>query len=513
MKSFFGHPPGLATLFFTEMWERFSYYGGRSMLMLYMIAAVSGLNPGLGMTVAEAGALYALYTAIVYMTNLPGGWIADKFIGARNAVFYGGCIIALGNLCLAAPFGLPTFYSGLALIAVGTGLLKPNVSTMVGALYAQGDGRRDSAFSIFYMGINLGALLAPLIAGWFGQRMDWNVGFFVVAIGMVLGLIQYKLGAKHLGEAGLVIRNKEIDTATSKSSGAERSKGIIRAISGLLILSVTFFVQSNLIISTEGGWSVHFVNHWGTEGISIIDVSNFIGLLLIVVPIFYFGFLFKYGGFDKAERNRIIAIIVFYIAAALFWSAFEQAGSTLTLFADRNTVNSVFGFEFPSTWWQSINAGFIIILSGVFAWLWLRLNELKKEPSTPMKFAIGLLLAGVGFLILVPAANIIESTGARVGVHWLLLVYFTHTIGELFLSPVGLSAMTKLAPHRIVGQMMGIWFLGAATGNFIGGRIGGLFESFPLKSIFLAIFVYCAVAAFVMFLLVPWIKRLMGEVK
>jgi len=491
MKSFFGHPPGLATLFFTEMWERFSYYGGRSMLILYMTAAVAGLNPGLGLTVPEAGALYALYTAVVYMTNLPGGWIADKFIGARNAVFYGGCVIALGNLMLAAPIGLPGFYSGLGLIAIGTGLLKPNVSTMVGALYTQGDGRRDSAFSIFYMGINLGALLAPLIAGWFGQKMDWNIGFFVVAVGMVLGLIQYKLGAKHLGDAGLATKNPTPEEKVSQNKSLK--SGFIGIIAAALILL-----------------AVHFT---GLYPMTILNLSNLVGVLLIVVPIIYFGFLFARGGFDKAEKNRIIAIIVFYIAAALFWSAFEQAGSTLTLFADRNTENTVLGYSFPSTWWQSINAGFIIILSGVFAWLWLKLNAMKKEPSTPMKFTIGLLLVGVGFLILVPAASIIESTGNRVGVHWLLLVYFTHTVAELFLSPVGLSAMTRLAPHRIVGQMMGIWFLGAATGNFIGGRIGGLFESFPIKSIFLAVFIYCALSALVMFFLVPWIKRLMGEVK
>lgn len=461
------------------------------MLILYMTAAVTGLNPGLGLSVPEAGALYALYTAIVYMTNLPGGWIADKFIGARNAVFYGGCIIALGNLMLAAPIGLPGFYAGLGLIAIGTGLLKPNVSTMVGALYSQGDGRRDSAFSIFYMGINLGAFLAPLIAGWFGQKIDWNVGFLVVAIGMVLGLIQYKLGAKHLGDAGLVT------TVPTPEEKVSQSKSLQGGFIGLVVAAAVLL-------------ALHFT---GIYEMNILNLSNLVGVLLIVVPIIYFGFLFARGGFDKAEKNRIIAIIVFYIAAALFWSAFEQAGSTLTLFADRNTENSIFGFEFPSTWWQSINALFIIVLSGVFAWLWLKLNSAKKEPSTPMKFAIGLLLAGVGFLILVPAASIIESTGGRVGVHWLLLVYFTHTVGELFLSPVGLSAMTKLAPHRIVGQMMGIWFLGAATGNFIGGRIGGLFESFPLKSIFLAVFVYCAISALVMFLLVPWIKRLMGEVK
>jgi len=560
MKSFFGHPPGLATLFFTEMWERFSYYGGRAMLILYMTAAVVGENPGLGLTVMEAGALYGLYTAVVYMTNLPGGWIADKFIGARNAVFYGGCIIALGNLMLAAPFGLPSFYGGLGLIAIGTGLLKPNVSTMVGSLYGQGDIRRDSAFSIFYMGINLGAFLAPLIAGYFGQAVNWRTGFLVVAIGMVLGLIQYKIGAKHLGDAGKLVRSG------IPGEHEKQQKALRTGMLGLLVAIVVLL-------------AVHFT---GIMPLTVVSVSDLVGILLLVIPVIYFGFLFTKGGFDAAEKKRIVAIIIFYLAAALFWSAFEQAGSTLTLFADRNTYNSftrgivpnpilsipfitaaliglllvaglisflfsksnkeekstysfnlpivvlsflsiVLGvvgyafyrgeFEFPSTWWQSINALFIIVLSGVFAWLWLKLNKMKMEPSTPMKFAIGLLLVGVGFLILVPAAILIEKTGNRVGIHWLLMLYFIHTIGELFLSPVGLSAMTKLAPARIVGQMMGIWFLGAATGNFIGGRVGGMFESFPLKNIFLAIFIFSLAASLVMFLLVPWMKRLMGEVK
>jgi POT family proton-dependent oligopeptide transporter len=320
----------------------------------------------------------------------------------------------------------------------------------------------------------------------------------------------------------------------------------------------------------------------GIFTLTVINISNLVWVLLLVIPIVYFGFLFSVGGFNKEEKNRIIAIIIFYLAAALFWSAFEQAGSTLTLFADRNTFNSftrgivanpfiampfltaalvgvlliavltamaytnskqeqkspfkfglpisvlsilvvIFGtlayaffrgeFEFPSTAWQSINALFIIILSGVFAWLWLKLNSIKKEPSTPMKFAIGLALVGVGFLILVPAAIMIEGNGQKVGIIWLLMVYFIHTVGELFLSPVGLSAMTRLAPHRIVGQMMGIWFLGAATGNFIGGRVGGLFETFPIKYIFLAVFGTSLLAALVMFFLVPWMKRLMGEVK
>lgn len=491
MKGFFGHPPGLSTLFFTEMWERFSYYGGRAMLILYMTAAVVGENPGLGLSVVEAGALYGLYTAVVYMTNLPGGWIADKFIGARNAVFYGGVIIALGNLFLAAPFGPPTFYSGLVLIAIGTGLLKPNVSTMVGSLYEQGDIRRDSAFSIFYMGINLGAFLAPLIAGWFGQKVDWQIGFLVVAIGMVIGLIQYKLGAKHLGDAGKLVKSGTTEEH-AKQLRSLRNAGIgALAVVALLVI-------------------VHFTN---IMPITVVNLSNIVGILLLVIPVVYFGFLFTKGGFNEAEKKRIVAIIIFYLAAALFWSAFEQAGSTLTLFADRHTHNSFLGMEFPSTWWQSINALFIIVLSGVFAWLWITLAKMQREPSTPMKFVIGLLLVGVGFLILVPAASIIENTGGKVGIIWLLMLYFIHTVGELFLSPVGLSAMTKLAPVRIVGQMMGIWFLGAATGNFIGGRVGGLFESFPLKSIFLAVFLTSLAAALVMFFLVPWMKRLMGEIK
>jgi POT family proton-dependent oligopeptide transporter len=491
MKGFFGHPVGLSTLFFTEMWERFSYYGGRSMLMLFMGAAIMGNNPGFGLSKPEAAAIYAVYTSVVYMTNLPGGWIADKFLGARNAVFYGGCLIALGNLTIAIPMGFGGFIAGLALNAIGTGLLKPNVSTMVGSLYPQGDIRRDSAFSIFYMGINLGAFLSPLIAGYFGQRINWHLGFGVVAFGMVLGLIQYKLGAKHLGNAGLYVK------PTDPVAIDKQKKALRNSVIGLLaIIALAVIIHLTRVFE-----------------FSIISISNIVGILFIIIPIVYFGSLFSKGGFTPAEKKRIVAIIIFYLAAALFWSSFEQAGSTLTLFADEKTNNNVFGWEFPSTWWQSVNAIFIILLSPVFAWLWIKLKKANKEPSTPFKFSIGLALAGVGFLILVPAANLIASTGARVGIEWLLMCYFIQTVGELFLSPVGLSAMTKLAPERIVGQMMGIWFLGAATGNFIGGRVGGLFEAFPLKSIFLAVFATSLAAALIMFFLVPWMKRLMGEVK
>lgn len=489
-KTIFGHPVGLYTLFFTEMWERFSYYGGRALLILYMTAAVVGENPGLGLSVIEAGALYGLYTALVYMTNLPGGWIADKFIGARNAVFYGGIIIALGNFMLAAPLGMPGFYTGLVLVMIGTGLLKPNVSTMVGSLYPRGDARRDSAFSIFYMGINLGAFLAPLVAGYFGQRVSWQSGFLVVGIGMVLGLIQYKLGAKYLGEVGRLVHAPGTDQKAQNRSLRTASLVTLASIGLLVVLHMT-----------------------GAFSLTITRVSNIVGVLLLVIPIVYFGYLFLRGGFTHEEKQRIVAIIVFYLAAALFWSAFEQAGSTLNLFADRHTDNTVFGWAFPSTWWQSVNALWIILLAPVFAWLWIRLHKAGKEPSTPAKFAIGLLLVGVGFLVLVPAAAKLEAGTAKVGIIWLLMTYFIHTVGELCLSPVGLSAMTKLAPERIVGQMMGIWFLGASLGNFIGGRVGGMFETFPLRNIFLAVFGTSLVAALIMFFLVPWMKKLMGDTK
>ena len=488
-RQFFGHPRGLSTLFFTEMWERFSYYGGRALLILYMTDAVA--TGGRGMSVPQAGALYGLYTATVYMTNLPGGWIADKFLGARNAVFWGGVIIALGNLSLTMPWSA-TFYVGLALITIGTGLLKPNVSTMVGSLYGKEDARRDAGFSIFYMGINLGAFIAPLICGYLGQNINWRLGFAAVTVGMTLGLIQYRLGAKHLGTAGQLVRTNSPDERSQLRRSLSLGLGIVAA---LVLIPLGLHVSGMVHVTVEG-------------------VRTVVGIILLLMPILYFGALFRSGGWTPEERKRLVAIVIFYIAAALFWGSFEQAGSTLNLFADRFTRNAVLGIPFPSTWWQSVNSVFIIALAPVFAWVWLALNRRKLEPSTPAKFASGLLFVGLGFLLLVPAALLVQGggEGTRVGVGWLLGVYFLHTVGELCLSPVGLSTMTKLAPERIVGQMMGIWFLGAATGNFIGGNVGGLFETYPLDKIFLAVFATSAAAAFLMFLGIRMIRRLMSGV-
>jgi POT family proton-dependent oligopeptide transporter len=364
---------------------------------------------------------------------------------------------------------------------------------MVGSLYSEGESaRRDAGFSIFYMGINLGALIAPLIVGWLGQNVEWRYGFAAVTAGMILGLIQYRLGAGYLGDAGLIERTH---------SEEERAQQRRSLIIGLAILAATILVPIALQFS-------------GMVAVTIEGIRNVVGVILLIMPLAYFGALFLTGGWTPEERNRIIAIIIFYVAAALFWSSFEQAGSTLNLFADRYTDNSVFGLAFPSTWWQSVNAAFIVLLAPVFGALWIWLSKRGKEPSTPMKFSLGLLFVGLGFLYLVPAGLSIEggAEGSRVGVQWLLGVYFLHTVGELCLSPVGLSAMTKLAPKRIVGQMMGIWFLGAATGNFIGGNIGGLFETFPIDQIFLAVFGTSALAALLMLVGVKQIRKLMGGI-
>ncbi|MCB0496284.1 MAG: oligopeptide:H+ symporter [Cyclobacteriaceae bacterium] len=491
-RTFLGHPRGLATLFFTEMWERFSYYGGRAMLVLYMVSTVNGDNPGFGMTAMQAGALYALYVSLAYLTNLPGGWISDQFLGARKSVLYGGILIAIGNLIIASALSFTIFVIGLSFIAIGTGLLKPNVSTMVGSLYKTGDVKRDSAFQIFYMGINLGALLAPLIAGYFGETVNWRLGFMIVGIGMILGLVQYVLGAKHLGDAGLYVRPDDEETV-KKQRKSLRNAFMWLVVAILLLLTV------------------HFT---GIFPITVISLSNVVGVIFVIVPFAYFGVLFSKNDFSTQERNRVIAIIVLYLAATLFWSAFEQAGSTLTLFADRYTRNNLFGFAFPVTWWQSVNALWIIVLTPVFAWLWIFLKKKDIHLSIPLKFSIGLFMVGVGFLVLVPPAmKLVEGSIDKVGVMWLLSVYFIHTIGELFLSPVGLSAMTKLAPERIVGQMMGVWFLGAATGNYIGGRIGGLFETFPIDTIFLSVFGTSFFAALIMFVLIPWMKRMIGDIE
>lgn len=475
MTGFFGHPRGLATLFLTELWERFSYYGIRALLILFMTAPTA--TGGLGFDVPRASAIYGLFTAMVYMLSLPGGWVADRLLGLRKAVVYGGVLIAAGNFVLVVP-QLWSFYLGLALIAVGTGLLKPNVSTIVGQLYEPGDGRRDAGFSIFYMGINLGAFLSPLACGYLGQRVDWRLGFLLAGIGMTLGLVQFVAGRKHLGSAGIA------PAAADPKAGSRIGIGLGIVAAVLL-----------------GAWAA---------GLTVQALSNALGVLLLVTALAFFFWLLFLGQWTPPERKRLFVVGVLFLASSLFWSLFEQAGSTLNLFADRNTRHTVLGWSFPASWMQSVNALFIITLAPVLAWIWVKLG--KREPSSPAKFVLGLGGAGLGYVVLAAAAT--ASAGAEpVSPMWLVVVYLLHTVGELCLSPVGLSAMTKLAPARIGGLLMGVWFLSISAGNYLGARMASFYETLSLHTLFTAVGGIGIGAGLLLAVLVKPIRKLMGDVK
>jgi POT family proton-dependent oligopeptide transporter len=498
VRSFFGHPRGLSTLVFSEMWERFSYYGMRGFLILYMTAAVSA--GGLGLDTATAAAIYGTYTAMVYLMSLPGGWLADRLLGQQRAVLIGGVLIALGHFSLAVPLD-PTFYLGLGLIVLGTGLLKPNISVIVGQLYGPQDLRRDSGFSIFYIGINAGALLGPLVTGFLAQSemfrarlADWGVdpnaawhwGFGAAGVGMTLGLVQYVRGRSALGEAGL----------RPAASAGDRAVALRQ-----------FTIATAVCIALVGAWAA-LGRIDERLAITTASFSTVAGYSLLVITVVFFARLFLDRSWTPDERRRLSLIVVFFLTSALFWSVFEQAGSTLNLFADRSTRNEIFGAAFPSSWWQSFNPLGIIVFGPVFAWLWIRLGH--RQPSTPTKFALGLVGVGLGFLVLVPGAAI-ASTGVRVGVFWLAGVYLLHTWAELCLSPVGLSAMTRLAPARIVSLMMGVWFLATSVGNYAGGQMAALYGAMPLERLLLSVAILPIAAGVVMFLARRPLTRLMGQ--
>jgi len=481
-RAFFGHPRGLSTLFFTEMWERFSYYGMRALLLLYMTAPLTA--GGLGFDAAQGGAIYGLYTSMVYMACLPGGWVADRLIGQRKAVLYGGLLIASGHFSMAVP-SIPMFYLGLFLIVIGTGLLKGNVSVIVGQLYAPEDKRRDAGFSIFYMGINLGAFVAPILCGYLGQEIDWHLGFGAAGVGMTLGVIQYLMGSARLGDAGL----HPAPAASPAAAAADRRTAWTWGLVGLALVLVVGL----------GGYT-------GLVPVTPTQVSDAAGVFLLLSTAGFFGWLFFSSGWTPDEKKRLYVIGVLFLAAALFWSVFEQAGSTLNLFADRNTDNRVFGQPFPSSWFQSLNSLFLIILAPVFAWIWQWLAARGQEPTSPAKFVWGLVFVGLGFVVLIGPAARAES-GTLASPAWLTLTYLLHTIGELALSPVGLSAMTVLAPPRIAGLVMGVWFLATSVGNFIGGRVSGFYESMSLPTLFGAVAAFAILAGLVLAALVPVLRR------
>jgi POT family proton-dependent oligopeptide transporter len=432
------------------MWERFSYYGIRPLLVLFMTAALA--QGGFGFERTTASSIVGIYAACVYLASLPGGWIADRLLGLRRAIWYGGILIALGHLSIALSivFAHSAFFIGLVFIVMGTGLLKPNISAIVGELYPEGGSRRDAGFSIFYMGINIGALVAPLVTGYLGERVGWHLGFGAAGVGMVIGLITYRLRAgKTLGDIGM-------DAASSDPAEHRRVKMSIAIAVGVIVL----------LIALVMGGIIH---------INPVSLAQKMTFVIVGSALLYFIYLFVGGGLTREEMKRVVIIILLFIFAAIFWSAFEQAPTSLNLFARDYTNRVVFGWEMPTLWLQAANSVFVIALAPVFALVWLALGRRGKDPSSVAKFAWGLFFAGLGFVVMLVAANIVINGGGNVRVSpwWLVFSYFLQTIGELSLSPVGLSSMTKLAPFKFKGQMMGVWFMAAALGNLIAGLVGG----------------------------------------
>ena len=428
---FLGHPKGLFVCFATEMWERFSYYGMRALLILY-------LTKHWEFTDATSYLIYGAYTSLVYIMPVFGGMLADQILGSKKAVTYGAILLVFGHLGMTVESNEQIFYLSLALIVSGVGFLKPNISTMVGALYEEGDPRRDSGFTIFYMGINIGAFTATLLCGYLGEQVGWAYGFGAAGIGMLFGLIIFLWGQKYLEGLAEPPSNKYLQ----KMNGISYESWAY--ISGIFMVLVTWFLVQNsqLVGQLLGGFGAIFIGAW----------------LLYA--------LFRCA---PDERDRLIVVGILILFSLIFWALFEQAGSSLNILTDRGVNRVIFGWEVPASMFQSLNAGFIFTIAPLFAMLWIALAKRNMEPSTPIKFSIGIILVGLGFLALVYGMR--SSVGLQTGVFWIILIYLLHTLGELCLSPVGLSSVTKLSPQRIVGFMMGMWFFASAAGNYVAGLI------------------------------------------
>ncbi len=455
--SFFGHPGGLRTLFFTEMWERMSYYGMRALLVLFMTASLQ--TQGLGFTVATAGAIYGLYTGAVYFLGLPGGWLADRLIGGKKAVWYGGLIIFAGHVVLAIDLQ-NLFFVGLILVATGTGLLKPNISAMVGQQYGDDDGRRDSGYALYYMGINIGSLIAYLVTGYLQENWGWHYAFGAAAIGMAIGLIQYYFSNRSLSQESVAPANPY--------QGAARQRAWM-GVYAVIALAVAVIILA----------------HMGTIVIEPVALAQQVAIIFTVIFFAYFAFIYFGGKLSDNEKKRMWALFLVCVASACFWSGFEQAGSSLNLFAQNYTdrvlesgsvLTSWFGMDtIPTVWFQLSNSLFIIILSPFFAALWINLAKRMIDPSYTIKCAVGIVIMASGFLVMFMASQY-AAQGLKVAPMWLVTTYFLHTVGELCLSPVALSAVSKLSPKRYAGQMMGVFVLTYSIGNIIAGLLSGNFD-------------------------------------
>lgn len=443
---FFGQPKGLFTAFFTEFWERFSYYGMRAILLFYMYDEV--VNGGLGMDDGTAKSIMAVYGSLVYMSGIIGGWIADRLLGTRKTVFYGGIFIMFGHIALALPFGITAFFVSMFLIIVGTGLLKPNVSNIVGDMYSDADARRDSGFSIFYMGINMGALIAPLIVGTLGQEYNYHLGFGAAAIGMFLGLLVFMVTRKkYLGLAGSYVPNPLKED--------EKKRVYTRFAIGAVVIFIL-------------GW-IGIV----TGLLTINRFTYLVSFLAIIIPTLYFIVMYRSDKITEVERSRLLAYIPLFIASMVFWAIQEQGSIILADYANKRTQLSFLGFELHSSWFQTLNPLFIIMFAPVFAWLWMKLG--KRQPTTTRKFSLGIILAGLSFLVMIIPAVIHQDVTAMVSPMWLVLSFLIVVLGELCLSPVGLSATTKLAPAAFSAQTMSLWFLSNASAQGINAQIVKLY--------------------------------------
>ena len=497
-RAFFGHPRGLSTLFFTEMWERFSYYGLRPLLVLFMSAALA--EGGFGLERGQASAIVGIYAASVYLASLPGGWVADRLLGLRRAIFWGAVLISAGHISIgisAFAHSPVPFFMGLVLIVLGTGLLKPNISAIVGDLYPEGGARRDAGFSIFYMGINTCAFFGQIVTGILGERLGWHWGFGAAGVGMLLGLFWFSAFAKRtLGNIGMEPSRHPDPVVQARQQ--RNGKAILFAGLGLLAAVVLLTAAGVITIDPQ-------------------VVGSYMLYVLVGLAVVFFAFIFVAGNLTIEEKKRCAVIFVLFIFAAAFWGAFEQAPTSLNLFAADFTDRNVFGFEVPVLWFQSINSAFIILFAPVFAAIWVGMARRGTTLSDPAKFTVALVLAGIGFALMVIPANAIVASGGTVKVSpwWLTVSYLFQTLGELSLSPVGLSSMTKLSPRKYVGQMMGIWFLAASVGNLVAGLVGGHVDPEKLEQT-PALFTWTAVALFgsalILGLLIIPIRKMMGNI-
>ena len=478
-RTLLGHPAGLATLFFLEMWERMSFYGMRALLILYLVDPTA--HGGFGLNDRTAASIYGLYVGGTYIACLPGGWLGDRLLGAQRAVLFGGIVIALGHVTLGVAPTRDVFFVGLLVIALGTGLLKTNSGSLVAELYPEGGARRDAGFTVFYVGVNIGAFLGPLITGALALKYGWTTGFFAAAVGMTAGVMQFLWGRSLLGTAG------RTPAGGGVSPGSMR--GAVIAVAAPMVLVVLF-------------WS-------GTIHVDPVSLANITTQVVIGIAGLFFAYLLIGARLTSAERQRVVVMIILFIASSLFWAAFEQGGSSLTLFAQRHTDRHLLGLELPAPWFQSLEAVFIIAFGSAFSALWLALGRRNRDPSTGAKFALGLLLMASAFAVMTMASRLVVGH-LQVGMGWLTGTYLLITWGELALSPVGLSAVTKLVPQRFVGQSLGIFFVSLSLGNLLAGRIAAGFDRNNLAAMpgqFMFIFWFCSLCAIAVMLLLPLMRR------